>query len=30
MTPTHGEWVPLLRELADQFDGGIYARDRQA
>lgn len=27
-TPTHGEWVPLLRELADQLDAGrIYARD---
>jgi hypothetical protein len=27
-TPTHGEWLPLLRELADQLDAGrIYARD---
>jgi hypothetical protein len=27
-TPTHGEWVPVLRELADQLDAGrIYARD---
>jgi hypothetical protein len=27
-TATHGEWVPLLRELADQLDAGrVYARD---
>jgi hypothetical protein len=27
-TPTHDEWVPLLRELTDQLDAGrIYARD---
>ncbi|MDQ6687910.1 MAG: hypothetical protein M3Z50_09960 [Actinomycetota bacterium] len=30
-TPTHSDWVPLLRELADQFDAGrSYARDLPA